>query len=219
MGVKQATRIQLPSIENEGELAYLEILDALPFMHNLDWPHQNVVTLIFKYVIGTKDIQISAGMTIPRLPKMLGQPKIYLGLFLPISKWSNLKEIQTSRVHYDHDTELEYMQLSPTLLKKHYESMDYLAHSDNSPGILRHYESYSDSQVDISMVKNLLHFSPSKHIEIHQHFVDGCGMKKRLGINKILSLKNISNAMTKKSFHHINFDHCSHKWARSLFQV
>ena len=48
-----------------------------------------------------------------------------------------------------------------------------------------------------ALAKNLIHHLPSKHIEVKYHFVRDCIKKKKLALEKVSMIDNMSDAMMK----------------------
>jgi hypothetical protein len=56
---------------------------------------------------------------------------------------------------------------------------------------------FSDSQGVVALAKNLVHHNVSKHIEVWYHFVRDCATKEMLSLEKITTIDNVADAMTK----------------------
>jgi hypothetical protein len=57
---------------------------------------------------------------------------------------------------------------------------------------------FSDSQgANIALAKNLVHHNASKHIEVRYHFVRDCATKELLSLEKVSTIDNIANVMTR----------------------
>jgi hypothetical protein len=55
----------------------------------------------------------------------------------------------------------------------------------------------SDSQGAIALTKNLVHHNASKHIEVEYHFVRDCATKEMLSLEKVSTIDNVADTMTK----------------------
>jgi hypothetical protein len=55
----------------------------------------------------------------------------------------------------------------------------------------------SDSPGAIALAKNPVHHNPSKHIEVRYHFVRDCATKELLSLEKVSTIDNVADVMTK----------------------
>ena len=63
--------------------------------------------------------------------------------------------------------------------------------SDSTPVV------YSDSQGVVALSKNPVHHNASKHIDVPYHFIRDCVISRKLGLEKISTVDNVADGMTK----------------------
>jgi hypothetical protein len=56
---------------------------------------------------------------------------------------------------------------------------------------------FSDSQGAVALAKKSVHHNASKHIEVRYHFVRDCATKEMLSLQKIYTVDNVADVMTK----------------------
>jgi hypothetical protein len=56
---------------------------------------------------------------------------------------------------------------------------------------------FSDSQGAVALAKNLVHHNALKHIEVRYHFVRDCAIEEMLSLEKVSTIDNIADSMTK----------------------
>ena len=56
---------------------------------------------------------------------------------------------------------------------------------------------YRNSQEDVALAKNMVHYNVSKHIEVQYHFVKDNVARKQLGLEKIFMIDNVAGVMNK----------------------